>query len=214
MKQITSILVILFLACHSCTSSPSKRSSTGSLTTSETPAYQIPDTIFAPGGFRIGMTEDEIRQMVKDNPGKYYTNQDQILRLLHTRIDGRDYSMFLGIYKGKLNNISYEQSSICKQIDNPDLKTHYQNIYDLIAGLNEYRVVEQTYKKKTDFDWPLSMGTHSFITMAEFIFGDMYSLHERFTISLTVYEGLYSIDFEYYGTEEQESTLSKVIYFD
>lgn len=208
-KIIFFLLLILGYSCQSNsgnkTSNPADQAG---------PVYQIPDTIFAPGGFRIGMTEDEILQMVKDNPGKYYTNPDQLLGLLHTRIDGRDYSIDLGLYKGKLNRIYYIQSSIWKQIDNPDLKEHYQNIYNLIAGLNQYREVEHTYKKKTDFEWPFSMDYKGSIQMAEFSFGKDYYIDNRFKVYLDEIDGLYSINFNYWGVDEDEPTLSKTIYFD
>lgn len=207
-------LLSFSLITSSCNFGSGKKNTGVSAGITETPAYQIPDTIYAPGGLRIGMTEAEIRQLVKDNPGKYYTNPNQLLKFLHTRIDGRDYSIDLGLYKGKLNRIYYMQTSICKQIDNPDLKEHYQNIYNLIAGMNKYREVERTYKKKTDYDWPFSMDYDGSIQMVEFTFGKDYSLDYRFKIYLDELDGLYSINFNYWGVNEEESTLSKAIYFD
>lgn len=207
-------LLSFSLITSSCNFGSGKKNPGVSAGITEAQAYQIPDTIYVPGGLRIGMTEAEIRQLVKDNPGKYYTNPNQLLGLLHTRIDGKDYSVHLQLYKGKLNELSYVLTPTYKKIDNPVLKEHYQNIYDLIAGMNKYREVEQVYKKKTDYDWPLSMGYQASIHMADFVLGKDYSIDNRFSVYLQEAYGSYSIIFYYRGVKEEESTLRKTIYFD
>lgn len=170
--------------------------------------------VVLPGGFDNSMTESDIRQHFKSNSSTLYTDKNQLYKFAHIKLDGVDYAIGLRTYNGKLNSIIYLSNSGYKTIDDPALKLHYQKICDLLNSLNNFGRIDHVYFKKTNSDWPFSMGSQSVIEMINF-FPCSKWLCDFVSIKIDEDEGKFGliINFSSVGNNTEE-TLWKDIFFD
>ena len=180
----------------------------------KTPEGTPADSVMLPGGFRIGMTEDEIRSYVKLHPEKFYTKKNQLIKYIHTRIDKEDYSIYLSLYRGKLQSVLYLGVGKWTNVTDEGLKQHYKAIYNLLNGMNKYNNVENTYLRWHKAEWPYSLGYNDAVFMNDFKFNSDL-LHKGIQISLSSYVGKISVDINYDSelNETFESTLRSSVYF-
>lgn len=170
--------------------------------------------ITLPGGIQTGMNEQDLRNYVKSNQKKFFTDNKQAYRYLHTIIDGIDYNIGLRTYKGKLNSVTYLSSCSFKSIDDPGLKLHYQKICGLLKESNNFGRIDLVYLKKTNSDWPYSMGTQLDIPMVNFFICSKW-LCDFISIKIDEDEGKYGLIISFISVDNNtEETLWKDIYFD
>jgi hypothetical protein len=180
----------------------------------ELPAKVKLDTIMLPGGFYIGMTENEVRDLVAANKKTFFTHPNQLLKYLHMKLDGIDYNISMDLYRGKLNTIMYLGNTNWTNIEDPKLKSHFNVVFNLLEGMNNYPIIENNYKDKYDVEWPYSLIPGSNVTMSTFR-TDNELTGNGIQLSLVNFKGQLSIDISYYGEKDQsDSSLSKSLYFD
>jgi hypothetical protein len=211
------ILIAISIGCNNQNSSQKVTIAPNESQKTDEHKVIIPDTIKTLAGFIVGMTEDEIRKMVKNYPKKYYKDPQLVMPMICTKIDGRSYIVAPQLYRGKLTEISYNEKNGFKKIDDPELKSHYRNICNELKDLNKNSTLSNVYYNKFKEEWPYSSGTDDMIIMAELntssgdIFGDKFTIYlsrdDNHKYSLT-------IAFRAKSEGNYESTLSKFIYYD
>jgi hypothetical protein len=175
---------------------------------------QTQNKVTLPGGIQIGITEQELRQYVSNNPQKFYINDNQQYKFLHTKLDGVDYTIGIRTYKGKVNFVTYLSPGIFKNIDDSGFKLHYQKVYELVKGLNTYGRIDNVYFKKTKADWPFSMGSELDIPITHLFMSKAW-ICDFITIKIDEDEGKYGLVISYISTiMDTDETLWKDIYFD
>jgi hypothetical protein len=170
------------------------------------------DTIRILSGFYLGMPEAHLLEYVKNNTNKFFINQNQILKFLHTKINNIDYSIDFSLYKGNLFSSIFMCNNSWPQVDDIGLKENYNRVYNLVKGLYKNRHISNPYYDKFKVDWPYSLGSNDRLTMAKI-------QDPGLEVSLDICNdpnGGYSFDisFRYIDYSIHESTLEKELYFD
>lgn len=206
--MMTAALLMLF----ACKQSTTQTSDLLSVNDQKVQPIEIPDSVMFPGGICIDMSEGEIRDLVKASNGGLYTQKNQLVKHLHTRINKVDYGISLDMYRDKLYHTMYIGESKWKDVENVTLKTHYRQVFNILKELNPKLHVDSVYYRKHKEPWPFSIGYEEMIEMARFV----HPLAKgHISLYLSSYEGKVSVDFAFYdlGTS-REPTLTKTLYFD
>lgn len=174
----------------------------------------VPDTIKLPGGFYIGMTEEEIRRFIDHNPKVFFIKKDEPFRIIHTRINKEEYLVELTLYKGKLNSVNYMGTPKWGDVGDPALKAHYKAVYDLLKGLNGYYNIRDVYFMRFKVEWPYSIGYNEGVLLTTFNLTKEI-IEKEISLSVNNYDGKISVDFNYSGEFNggHEPTLSKSLKF-
>lgn len=213
------LFISIFIFLISCKSKEVKEkiSDDSVKTAVESPIREIhPGQVMAPGGFYVGMNENQIVEYAKNNRKKFFTDKRYKMASLKTKIDDKVYSINFSLYNDKLDKIFYIMDTGFVNIKDVRFKEHYENVYNMIKVLNNYKVVRNVYFEKFNADFPESFENKA-IEMASFqLTGDENTECFKISIDQNPQNNTFFTLIEYNGAEIQnfDTALSKDLFFD
>jgi hypothetical protein len=171
------------------------------------------DTIKLPGGFYIGMNEEDIINLIKRNPKELSIKNKELGRRLYLNVCNEIYALDMTLYNGKLSSATYFSMPKWRDVTDLSLKKHYQSLCGLLKNLNNYYDIKNIYLNQTKAEWPYSFGTENVILLSEL--KTVKANRSGFLISLARMDDQISINLSYNQgyVEDYQSTLSKSLEF-
>ena len=184
---VVLITVVLILSCNSNNSSNQAQISD-----------KRPDTIYAPCGFQIGMSELQIKKVIDSNPQKFYFDKSQTRRIANVKLNGVAYSLHFRLHRANLYSLMYISDPISDKLENSKLKKQYRFMCKEVEKLNTYQEIAKPFPETYKIDWPKNIPLNDGFPLASYQLVPLRGAHDVFQVRLDRDgEGKYRIDLIY-----------------